>query len=130
MAVCKSGNTAWQPCYCEHSEAAAAFRLLHKRKEYVERLVGKMPLGRQSWDLGQAPNWCPRRLAETPVKITKSQAYQIIDQRKPIGMFYLEDGSGDQMWYTGIDNLSGDAWTEDFETRNECMRWLNRTGGY
>ena len=28
--------------------------------------------------------------------------------------------------YTGIDNGTGDAWSEDFDSREECMKWLRR----
>ncbi len=39
----------------------------------------------------------------------------------PLGKFYLiEDGK-----YVGIDNSTGDAWTEDFDTLCECIIWLS-----
>lgn len=58
-----------------------------------------------------------------PKKITESQANEIIEIREPKGLFYLEQSDG---MFTGIDNRTSDAWTEDFETEEECMSWLRR----
>lgn len=53
-------------------------------------------------------------------EITKEEASEIIETRIPIGRFYLiENGL-----YIGIDNETGDAWTEQFKTIEECFRWL------
>lgn len=62
-------------------------------------------------------------------KITADEAIKIIDTRKPLGRFYTveecinADGIKD-VWYSGIDNSTGDAWAEDFKTRKECIAWL------
>jgi len=45
----------------------------------------------------------------------------IIERREPKGLFIRRVGKGQ---YVGIDNRTGDAWTEDFTTRNECLDWL------
>ena len=29
-----------------------------------------------------------------------------------------------RMYYVGVDNDSGEAWTEAFRTRRQCLRWL------
>lgn len=47
-------------------------------------------------------------------------ADQIIKKRQPIGYFYTFDGSV----YTGIDNGAGEARKEDFNSYDECIRWL------
>lgn len=53
-------------------------------------------------------------------KVTPEQIEKIIDVREPIGLFYcIEDGR-----YVGVDNRSGDAWTEDFKSLAACKRWL------
>lgn len=75
-------------------------------------------------DIKTAPRWCPRRLMMEPLEITKAEAYRVIDTRRPLGLFYLKEGEG----YTGIDNLSGDAWTEEFKTKEECLKWLKGSG--
>lgn len=53
-------------------------------------------------------------------KITKEEADKIIETREPKGMFILKDGKT----FVGIDNRTGDAWTEDFKSKSACERWL------
>lgn len=55
-------------------------------------------------------------------QVTDEQAEKIIGTRKPLGRFWRQDGQV----YVGIDNSTGDAWTEDFKTFEECMKWLKR----
>lgn len=57
----------------------------------------------------------------TEIKETTSeQASVIIDTRQPLGLFYLLDNS----IYVGIDNSTGDAWTEEFSNLRQCKKWL------
>ncbi|URZ15450.1 hypothetical protein [Clostridium felsineum] len=53
--------------------------------------------------------------------ISTKTAIKIIRERKPIGKFleFRKDGG-----FTAVDNSSGDAWTEDFETIEEAFRYL------
>lgn len=53
-------------------------------------------------------------------EINQEQAEAIIFNRLPLGIFYLREGNK----YVGIDNQSGDAWTEEFETESACKKWL------
>ena len=43
---------------------------------------------------------------------------------EPLGLFYLEE----QEQFIGIDNSTGDAWTEEFPDKNSCLRWLRGEG--
>lgn len=43
---------------------------------------------------------------------------------KPLGLFYNWDGDT----VIGVDNSTGDAWTEDFPTLEECLAWLKKDG--
>lgn len=52
-------------------------------------------------------------------KITSEEISQIIDTRKPLGKFYLIDRG----IYVGIDNSSGDAWTEEFDSFEAMIKW-------
>lgn len=52
--------------------------------------------------------------------VTREEANQIFDTREPMGLFYEIDGDS----YIGIDNSTGDAWVEEFKTKEECFRWL------
>lgn len=57
-------------------------------------------------------------------EVTQQEAKKIIDAREPIGLFYEKCERTGR--YVGIDNLYGHANVEDFETKEECFRWLNR----
>lgn len=57
-------------------------------------------------------------------KVSQDFAFEIIEAREPAGLFwYVADER-----YVGIDNTDGEAWTKDFETKEECFDWL-RDGG-
>lgn len=59
-------------------------------------------------------------------RITKEEADTIIETREPRGVFYLESETGDgRKVIVGIDNRTGDAWTEDFNSKMACFRWLH-----
>jgi len=53
--------------------------------------------------------------------ITEEQAGKIIDTREPYGRFIIT-GDG---FFTGIDNTTHDAWTEDFKDIKNCLAFLN-----
>lgn len=57
------------------------------------------------------------------IKITPGEANKIIETREWIGMFYCISENG---MYVGIDNRTGDAWTEDFNSLSACKRWLKQ----
>ena len=52
--------------------------------------------------------------------ITKAEADDIIATREPRGLFYLDTGKS----FVGIDNSTGYAWTEEFDTLPKCRAWL------
>ena len=52
--------------------------------------------------------------------VSQQEANAIIEHRGPRGLFVLETG----VEYIGIDNSTGDAWTEEFLDLTECMMWL------
>ncbi len=58
-----------------------------------------------------------------PKEVTRQEAEQIIKSKNLPGCFFLNDGE----WYVGIDNRTGEAWTEDFRSKEECLLWLQRT---
>ena len=52
--------------------------------------------------------------------ITNKQANKVIEERVPKGTYLLyQDGH-----YIGIDNSSGDAFVESFESEPLCRQWL------
>ena len=54
-------------------------------------------------------------------RVNLVKAYDIIDNRKPIGSFLTREGDK----FVAIDNTTGDAWTEEFDTEEEAIKWLN-----
>ena len=62
-------------------------------------------------------------------KVPLKHISEIIDNREPIGLFYAEElgvKTDGTMSYVGVDNSTGDAWTEDFGTEEECIAWLKQ----
>lgn len=57
-------------------------------------------------------------------KINDAEAKEIIKTYEPRGLFYVKCGSDQPCRYTAIDNSTGDAWTEDFNSRIAMFRWL------
>ena len=59
-------------------------------------------------------------------EVSQLEANIIIADRRPYGKFWNEEMSiTGQMAYIGIDNTTGDAWTEEFEDREKMLDWLN-----
>lgn len=56
------------------------------------------------------------------IEITQEEAEQIIENYYPLGKFYRKEGN----LFIGIDNETGDAWTEEFKSQEECFIWLYR----
>lgn len=54
--------------------------------------------------------------------VSEGEASKIIESRKPIGTFLVEREDGGCV---GIDNRTGDAWTEDFPDKKKCLKWLS-----
>jgi hypothetical protein len=51
---------------------------------------------------------------------TKQEAYNLFSCHEPEGLFFMyEDGK-----VIGIDNSDGDAWTEEFSSLDNCVKWL------
>ena len=57
-------------------------------------------------------------------KVTSEEADEIIEKRVPKGLFYTISSVEDRKVYVGIDNSTGDAWTEDFKSLGACKRYL------
>jgi len=58
---------------------------------------------------------------DTIQEIGRAQAKSIIAKRYPYGKFWVLDVTSS---YIGIDNSNGNAWTEEFDTSDECIKWL------
>ena len=67
--------------------------------------------------------------AVTVQKISQEDARRLLNscdgtggRYEPLGLFYLEEREK----FVGIDNSTGDAWTEEFLDKESCLRWLSR----
>ena len=58
-------------------------------------------------------------------KVTEEAMASIIETRQPRGLFYRKEA---RRLYVGVDNEGGEAWTEAFPTRRQCLRWLRTPG--
>jgi hypothetical protein len=58
-------------------------------------------------------------------EVSNEQANSIIATRVPLGLFYTVKQTIGERPYLGIDNSTGDAWTEDFYNLDECIHWLS-----
>ena len=112
-------------CFCKHPDALAAFELICPRSPRAACFIGYTKESSDKPDIKTAPKWCPRKIAENPMEISRKQAEEVIETRTPCGLFFVVEEV-----VTGIDNRTGDAWTEDFATKRECLKWLkNRDEG-
>lgn len=60
------------------------------------------------------------------VRIEPSEALKVVEDRQPLGMFYTTERRRDGSRGTvGIDNRTGDAWTEEFSSLFQCLKWLH-----
>lgn len=109
----------YDACFCKHPEAEVAFRLFHPDNEDVCRL-SSVKKGQKIDPMMPTPRWCPQRLLYTPTKITREEAYKIIDTRRPLGLFFcVDDGR-----YVAVANEGGDAFVEDFPDKAKCIHYL------
>ena len=53
-------------------------------------------------------------------RVSKKEAESIIESRKPLGQFWLEDDGV----FVAIANEDGNAWTEEFWNQEECFKYL------
>lgn len=67
-------------------------------------------------------------MSETgPREITQAEAADLLAsgfetrRYEPLGLFLVGEAGGT---WTGIDNSTGNAWTEEFGTQAECLKWL------
>lgn len=58
---------------------------------------------------------------DTPLEVGILQATRIILDSSPLGCYYCLNKWG--LW-VGIDNRTGDAWCEAFETKEQALEWL------
>lgn len=56
-----------------------------------------------------------------PILITKEKADNIIETLEPKGKFLMKDG----LAWVAIDNECGEATTEEFQTFESALEWLN-----
>lgn len=53
-------------------------------------------------------------------RVSRKKLEEIIEYRFPFGLYLTKDG---RKW-VAVDNLTGDAWTEEFRWKRTAVRWL------
>lgn len=53
-------------------------------------------------------------------EVSKEEISKIIDTREPKGLFWHKDKN----LYVGVDNTTGEAWTEEFKEFKDCENFL------
>lgn len=53
--------------------------------------------------------------------VSVKRANEVIDKRDSVGLFLVIEND----MFVGIDNSTGEAWTEEFTDLNKCLRWLH-----
>lgn len=112
---------------CTHSDAEAAYELFPRCKDKPDTpgRIECIRKGNPEMRIKGSPKWCPRKIVNTPQEVDKHGAYYIINRRLPHGVFYCKEANGT---YVGIDNRTGDAWVEEFDFLEPCLRWLVSSG--
>lgn len=66
-----------------------------------------------------------RKSVEFIDKLLKSGCHKPIGKHSPKGLFYCieKDGNGKRI-YIAVDNSTGDAWTEEFNSVYSCRKYL------
>lgn len=54
------------------------------------------------------------------IHVGKNMLIHIIDRRAPKGRFWTRDNGR----FVGVDNSTGEAWTEEFDTKEACFDYL------
>jgi len=62
-------------------------------------------------------------MSETPViELLRKDATNVMVKKKPLGKFCVFDEVNGN--YVAIDNSKGNTITEEFDTKAECLKWL------
>lgn len=102
-------------CFCIHPDAHGPHNL-----KPAPRFIGFTRTGRKGFKLRRAPSWCPKKMPARILEVSSSDADVIIINREPRGLFFVREGGA----YVGIDNSTGDAWVEEFNSLAACKKWL------
>jgi hypothetical protein len=57
-------------------------------------------------------------------KVSIEQAEEIIETKQPLGLFYIVHRVKNKNVYAGIQNKTGDARMESFDSLRTCKKWL------
>lgn len=111
-------------------------RLMLKDVEYnreIEMMENKLEILKKLFDIEK----CKKYISTLEENTDKNKEYImhnnmevsnhfsnfLINNKKPLGTFYtIKDNK-----YVGINNLNGNALIEEFNTKKECLDWLNDT---
>jgi len=58
-------------CFCKHPDALAAFEIVCRSSHRTTGFIAFTVKGTDEPDIKTTPKWCPRKLPEKPVEISK-----------------------------------------------------------
>ena len=117
----KCGNNGRGECFCTHPASKECFDIIkHKSTENGDCFISYTVGISKSPRIGTSPRWCPKSFMERPVQLTKKQAYKIINEKRPEGLFFVQDN----YLYTGLANINGETDAEEFIYFDDCKSWL------
>lgn len=58
--------------------------------------------------------------SDKPLEVSEAFCNMVINEREPKGIFFFKSNED----YIGVDNKTGEAWTEVFVDKNTCLEWL------
>lgn len=115
-------------CFCRDPEVGAVFSVFLQNSTQEPGFI-VLSGGTDTLNLSKRPDWCPKALRIEPKEIEPNAAKRLLEtcdtkqfqgMYRPRGMFFFKDGEV----YIGIDNMTGDAWFEEFNSKHDCLKWL------
>jgi len=99
-------------------------------QKYLQNIVGFCKSIADDYDLAiegiseeLVEKQCQESIGDEIKYITKEEADKVISERNPKGLYIINEPENNKT--VAIDNSTGDAWTEEFDSEEEAIRWLN-----
>lgn len=81
--------------------------------------------GKTVIDLTDEEVYSPINSKTEPIEpVSVLEAIKIVRRKEPFGLFITSETAGEETKFIGIDNSTGRVYIEDFDTKDECERWL------
>lgn len=90
--------------------------------EYIQKKIAE---GKTVIDLTDEEVYSPINSKIEPIEpVSVFEAVKIARRKEPFGLFITSETVENETIFIGIDNSTGRGYVEDFNTKDECERWL------